>query len=206
MSVWSHWRGNAPAFDLATLGGSQTGLRVMRRLDGTGRINAQVRLSSSGAIGDGLEGAAGVSWQPLRRIPAALVVERRAQLAGDGGRSAFAAFAAGGVTDAPLHAGWRIDSYGAAGIVGGGRQDAFAEASAVVHRPLSRAGKMSVDGGIGGWAAAQPGVSRVDVGPRVSVILPIGAARPRLAVDYRYRVGGNAAPDSGLALTLASDF
>jgi hypothetical protein len=206
LGVWTQWRGGAQRFDLATLGGSQAGARAMRRLDRHDRLHAVLRLSSSGSIGDGVEGAAGLSWRPFTHIPVALVVERREQIAGDGGRSAFAAFATGGVNDAPLGAVWRIDGYGAAGMVGAARRDLFAEGSMVLRRRVAAVGAVPIDAGIGGWAAVQPGVERIDIGPRISIRLPLGDVTPLLALDYRQRVAGNAAPDTGFALTLAGDF
>lgn len=208
-STWAYVRPDRQAgqrFDLARLGGSQFGLRVARRLDRDGQINGFARLVSIGSMGDGLEGAAGLALRPSQNLPVALVIERREQLAGTGGRSAFAAYATGGASNVPLSQGLTLDVYGAAGVVGAARRDMFAEGSAVLSlRPVSAAG-VDVVAGAGAWGAAQPGVSRLDIGPRLSAYLPIGGARPMLAIDWRQRVAGQAAPSSGLALTLAADF
>ena len=72
-------------------------------------------------------------------------------------------------------------------------------AKAVVTRPLWR----NLSAGLGAWAAAQPGLSRVDVGPRMSLRLGRGM---RAHVDYRLNVAGNAQPGSGTVVTLAGDF
>jgi hypothetical protein len=125
-----------------------------------------------------------------------LLVERRQKL-GEQGRSAFAAMAYGGVSDVaagPL----RIDAYGQAGVVGARSRDLFADGSASVSLPLAGARV-----GAGVWAAVQPGVSRIDLGPRASLRLP---GEVTLAVDWRLRVAGEAAPRSGPAVTLSTDF
>jgi hypothetical protein len=208
-SAWAYVRpdmARGPRFDLARLGGSQIGLRVARRMDRSGQASLFARIVSSGAIGDGLEGAAGLTFQPSHSVPVALVIERREQLAGTGGRSAFAAYATGGASNVSLSQGWTLDAYGAAGVVGGARRDPFGEGSAVVARRLTSVAGVDVEAGVGAWGAAQPGATRLDVGPRLSARLPIGNARPLLAIDWRQRVAGDAAPASGVALTLAADF
>ncbi len=208
-SAWAYIRpdmARGPRFDLARLGGSQIGLRVDRRMDRAGRVTVFARMVSSGAIGDGLEGAAGLALRPSRSLPVALVIERREQLAGAGGRSSFAAYATGGASNVPLGQSLTIDAYGAAGVVGVTRRDLFAEGSAVASRRLTSVAGVDVAAGAGAWGAAQPGATRLDIGPRLSAHLPIGDARPLLAIDWRQRVAGDAAPSSGVALTLAADF
>lgn len=188
------------------LGGSQAGVRASWRLDRDGRVELYARVVSSGRLGDGVEGAVGASAQPLRALPVRLSVERREQLAGSGGQSAFAAFASGGVSDAALPLHFRLDGYAAAGVVGVRRRDLFAEGSATVRRRIVEVGPVEVDAGMGAWAAVQPDLERIDVGPSVSARWRVGELRPRLSVDWRHRVLGDAAPDTGVAITLAADF
>ena len=66
-------------------------------------------------------------------------------------------------------------------------------------RPVYR----NFSAGLGLWGGAQPGVYRVDAGPRVTM-----KVRDNLKVhfDYRQRLAGNADPGSGPAVTLAGDF
>ncbi len=209
LSAWAYVRpgqaGNA-RFDIASLGGSQIGARAARRLTADGRVRLVARLTSSGAIGDGIEGGFGLTARPLAALPVDITIERRQQLAGAGGRSAFAAFASGGFNNVPIGADARLDAYAAAGVVGAVRRDLFAEGAVTMSRRIVSIGGVDIDGGAGLWGAAQPGVARLDIGPRISAPLPIGTARPLLAVDWRQRIAGDAAPASGLALTLAADF
>jgi hypothetical protein len=128
-----------------------------------------------------------------------IAAERR-QAVGGAGRSAFALLAHGGVSDLPVAAGFRLDAYGQAGVVGARSRDLFADGAARLTLPLD--GKKRLALGAGAWAAAQPGVSRVDVGPSATLRLP-GAS---LSLDWRVRVAGNAGPASGPALTVATGF
>ena len=60
--------------------------------------------------------------------------------------------------------------------------------------------------GAGAWAAAQPGLSRLDLGPQAALRLPVAGHAMTLAADWRLRAAGNAAPGSGPTLTLTTDF
>jgi hypothetical protein len=202
LSAWALWRGTAPQpGSLAsggTLGGSQAGARL------TYSLNRQLALSvrSSSPIGgsQGGELAAGVRVTPFRSIPIAFTAERRQAIGRfSTGRSDFALFAEGGIYQRPI--GWDLvlDGYGQAGVVGLRSRDVFADGGLTVSRPLY--GPFSA--GIGTWGGYQPGLYRIDAGPRLSMKL-----RPnlRLHLDWRQRLAGTAEPRSGPALTLAADF
>jgi hypothetical protein len=181
------------------LGGSQAGARATYRLAGRqSPLALSLRVSSPLPSADGAEAAAGIDWKPLGRAPLHLLVERRQKLGPDG-RSAFAAtvYAGGETKLGPL----RIEGYGQAGIVGAKRRDLFADGG--VRAGVS-VGRLRVGGGI--WGAAQPGVSRLDVGPTAALRLGVGRAAASLSADWRFRIVGNARPGSGPALTLAAGF
>ena len=187
-----------------TLGGSQAGGRIFYRLNDdpdralalTGRVYAPLE-------GDGAEAALGVEWKPAAALPVRLLAERR-QAIGSEGRSVFSLLAYGGVSDRPLVGPVRLDAYVQAGVVGLRSRDLFADAAAHLKVPLDSDGDLEAGGGI--WGAAQPGVSRLDVGPRLSLRLPARNANLRLAAEWRVRIAGDAAPASGPALVLATDF
>ena len=65
--------------------------------------------------------------------------------------------------------------------------------------------RIAVIGG-GAWGGVQPGLSRLDIGPSATVRLRVGGTTVRASADYRFRISGDAAPASGPALTLATDF
>jgi hypothetical protein len=179
------------------LGGSQAGIRATYRLGGgKAPLALSARLSTPIERPQGAEAAAGLDWKPLAAVPVHLLLERRQRLGRDG-RSAFdATLYGGGETRAgPL----RIDGYAQAGIVGLRRKDLFADGGVRATLPL---GPLRL--GAGAWAAVQPNVSRLDVGPHARVQMrPLNAA---LSADWRFRISGNARPGSGPAVTLAGDF
>jgi hypothetical protein len=184
-----------------TLGGSQAGARVLYRVNGdparplalAGRLYVPLPRAA------GAEAAAGIDWRPAARVPVHILAERRQTLGGEG-RSAFALTLYGGISR-PLPHGVRVDAYGQAGVVGVRARDLFADGSVRLAAPV---GPAEVGGAA--WGAAQPGAARLDAGPELSVRFHAGAAALRLSADWRFRIAGGAAPDSGPALTLATDF
>jgi hypothetical protein len=199
-SGWSFFRAGEGA-SLApggTLGGSQAGARLTYRVGGglavAARGYAPLRRRS------GAEAAVGLEWKPLKGVPVRLLAERRQALGSDG-RSAFGLTAHGGLSEVPVGR-FRIDAYGQAGMVGAASRDLFADG--MVRAALPVGGRARV--GAGAWAAAQPGVSRIDIGPHASLRLPVGGKTVTVAADWRLRLSGNARPGSGPSLTLATDF
>jgi hypothetical protein len=180
-----------------TLGASQAGARLFYNF--TPAVAAVVR-SSSEVNRRGGELAAGVRAHPLRALPVWVTAERRQRLGRyGGGRNAFALFAEGGVYDRPLLWGFMLDGYAQAGVVGLNSRDLFADGGATLTRPLFR----EFSGGFGVWGGVQPGLYRVDAGPRLTMKV---RRNVRVHVDWRQRLAGNAQPGSGPVLTLAGDF
>lgn len=184
------------------LGGSQAGARLAYRLnrDPDRPLALSLRLSAPLNRRAGAEAALGVSWKPSRRLPAQILAERRQALGGEG-RSAFAVTAYGGVVDALLGP-FRIDAYAQAGLVGARARDPFGDGSVRLSLPLGERARL----GAGAWAAAQPGLSRLDVGPQAAIRLPAAGRSVTVAADWRVRVAGNAHPGSGPTVTLGTDF
>lgn len=203
------WSGSAWLFartgggsTLATggaIGGSQAGARLLYRLDRNLAVSG--RLYTPLRHWRGAEAALGIEWQPVRSIPVRLLAERR-QALGETGRSAFALIAHGGVSGRPLAAGLLVDAYAQAGVVGLRRRDLFADGALTVALPVDRG--VAIGGGL--WGAAQPGAKRLDIGPSVTLRLPVADRTLRLSADWRFRAAGEAAPGSGPSLTLATDF
>ncbi len=149
--------------------------------------------------------ALGLAFAPLARAPVDIAVERRVAL-GKEGRNALAAMISGGVGDVALPGGFRLEAYGQAGVVGARRRDGFVDGAVVIDRRLGPGETASLRLGALAAGAAQPGAARVDVGPRLTLRLPQVGEGSRIAFDWRQRVAGDARPESGLALTLATDF
>jgi hypothetical protein len=185
------------------LGGSQAGARLTYRFNPqlaanlrvSAPINSQTQTRMAG------EAALGVSWQPLTSLPIRVMAERRQAWGGPagGGRNAFAVLAEGGVYDQRLPWNFRLDGYGQAGAVSVRDKAWFVDGGATVSRPLF--GRFAL--GAGAWGGAQQGLTRLDVGPRMSMQLFPGI---RTHLDYRYRLVGKAEPGSGWAVTVGADF
>ncbi len=208
-STASRWSGSAWLFARSgerpglaaggSLGGSQAGARLLFRLDP--RLALSARLYTPLESTRGAEAALGLEWQPSRSIPLRLLAERRQRLGRDG-RSAFALLAYGGVSERPIAGPVRLDAYAQAGLVGLSRRDAFADGALRLSLPVEK----DLSAGAALWGAAQPGVSRLDIGPSLSLRHRVGSTNLRLSADWRFRIAGEAAPGSGPALTIASDF
>jgi hypothetical protein len=180
-----------------TLGASQAGARLFYNF--SPMISAVVRTSSE--VGKrGGEVAGGVRIRPLRSIPVWITAERRQALGKfGGGRSAFALFAEGGVYDRPMPWDFRLDAYVQGGVVGFRSRDLFADGGLTFTRPVYR----QFSAGFGVWGGVQPGIYRVDAGPRLTMQV---RRNVRVHLDYRQRLAGDAEPGSGPTVTLAGDF
>ena len=204
LATWAMLRsqqtGIAGSRSLATggqLGASQAGARLIYNW------NRQIALAArvSSEVGRrGGEVAAGVRVRPLVNIPVWITAERRQAIGRyGGGRSAFAVFLEGGMYQRPLPWRFSFDTYVQGGVVGARSRDWFVDGALAVTRPVFR----NFSAGFGFWGSAQPGLSRVDAGPRVSM-----QVRKDLKVhfDWRQKLVGNARPGSGPAITLSGDF
>jgi hypothetical protein len=179
------------------LGASQAGARLVYNL------NRQIAVTARTSTEVGRRGgevAAGVRLQPLVSIPVWLTAERRQTIGKyGGGRSAFALFLEGGLYERPLPWRFTFDTYFQGGIVGLNSRDLFADGALTVSRPVYR----QFSAGFGVWGGAQPGLYRVDAGPRLTMRLRNNL---KVHVDWRQKLAGNARPGSGPVLTLAGDF
>lgn len=189
--------------DGGQLGGSQAGIRLdyafARDFALTGRFSAPLETRT------GREAAIGINWRPSESVPLSFTVERRIAI-DKGGRNAFAVMAAGGVGPVALPAHFSLEAYGQAGIVGLKSHDGFVDGAVTATRSVVRTDHSSLVVGGGVWGAAQPGVSRLDIGPRVRFRLDRAGANIGASLDWRQRVAGDAAPRSGLAFTLDGSF
>lgn len=204
LATWALLRGQqsgiAGSRSLASggqLGASQAGARLIYNLDR--RLALTARLSSEVGRRGG-EAAAGIRVRPLVSLPVWVTAERRQAIGKyGGGRDAFALFVEGGLYERPLPWRFSLDSYLQAGVVGFNSRDLFVDGGLWVTRPVYR----NFSAGFGVWGGAQPGLYRVDAGPRISMRVRNNL---RLHLDWRQRLAGNARPGSGPALTLSGDF
>lgn len=198
ISAWALVRPSGGAAGLAPggqLGASQAGIRA--NLPISRHLAVAARLSAPIAAPLGKEAALALDWRLHPRLPVTLSIERRIGL-DRGGRDAWALGAFGGVSDLRLAGRVTVDIYAQAGLVGARRRDAFADGAIRIAHPIGRHG--FAGGGL--WAAAQPGVARLDIGP----MLGVRVGRARLSMEWRARIAGGALPASGPALSLGADF
>lgn len=211
LSAWMLYRPENREAGLASggqLGASQVGARLAYDLSPSSSYGLAVhgRVSSALESPLGAEASLGLTWRPVRSVPIALSIERRAAIA-EGGRNAFAAYAAGGIGPMPLALGIELEGYGQAGVVGAARRDAFADGRiAVAGKFLDNSHGVAITAGLALSGGAQPSLSRLDLGPQLTARFPIGGGYARAALEWREHIAGSARPASGPALVLAADF
>lgn len=153
------------------------------------------------------EVAVGVAARPLKGLPVSIEGEVRAYDGPAGREVRPAAFAVTELPTAKLPLGLRGEAYAQAGYVGGRFATAFVDGQARLDAKLARLGRtLALLTGAGVWGGAQKHTARLDVGPIAAVRFRVGDALSRIAVDYRWRVAGNAHPNNGPALTISAGF
>lgn len=191
-----------------TYGASQAGAVLRYRLSASGAQRAALFLRASSAVHGprGEEAALGIAARPLASLPVALQAEVRATRFASGValRPAVAA-----ITELPriaLRGGLSAEAYGQVGLIGGADSTAFVDGQLRVEQRLVRWGRGELRVGLGSWGGAQKGASRLDVGPTATLDFAIGGGQGRVSADWRLRAVGNAAPQSGPAITLSAGF
>lgn len=165
-----------------------------------------VRASSALAGPDEQEAAVGLSARLGREVPVRVAGELRVSDAGGQSELRPAIYA---VTELPpfsLPLGFAGEVYLQGGYVGGSFATAFVDGQTRLERQVARTGAGGLSLGVGAWGGAQHGAGRLDLGPTAALSFRLGAARGRIAADYRFRVAGDAAPASGPALTVSAGF
>jgi len=202
-SVWGIARGGGTSVQPGgQLGGSQAGVRLTYGLGAARRVALAARVSAP-STGRGAELALGIDWQP-GAAPIHLIVEHRIAL--DGGRGGPAALAVGGIDPVAIGGGFRLEAYAQGGVVRRTRTEPFADGALRIAQPVTTIGRMRIDLGVGGWGGVQRGAARLDVGPTLAVAIPMTDRTMRVTLDWRQRIAGQAAPGSGPALSIGSDF
>lgn len=202
-SAWLIARGGSNGTLLGgQLGGSQAGARLTFALDAQRRVALSARIATP-LSGRGREAAVGLDWRPTR-LPVHVIAEQRLSL--DGGRGGPTLMLVAGTGPAKVAPGVWLESYAQAGVIGRDGAEGFGDgAIRATHRVPVR-GRLRLDLGLGAWGAVQRGAQRLDVGPTIGIALPVAAHTVRVSLDYRARIGGDASPGSGPALSLGTDF
>ncbi len=149
--------------------------------------------------------ASGVSVDPLPGIPIRAHAEMRATRISGRTLVRPQAFVTAQFAE-PLPWGVEVAGYGQAGYVGGKFATAFVDGQLKIDRPFVDALGIAIAGGAGVWGGAQDDAGRLDIGPSVTGSFAIADTPIRIALDYRQRIAGSAAPGSGPALTISAGF
>lgn len=193
----------------ATYGASQAGsiLRYRFAPDNRHRPTAYLRTTSTlGGIQE-TTAALGILARPVASLPLVAAIEGRITDQAGTRRVQPAAMAITELPPVSLPHGFRGEFYGQGGYVGGKFATAFADGQLRVDRELITIGPAEARIGAGAWGGVQKGASRIDVGPSATLGLPVkGTTSARVGIDWRIRVGGNAEPESGPALTVSAGF
>lgn len=192
-----------------TYGGSQAGMVLRYALRPSSPYQPRIYLRSTSAKGSVGENtvALGLSARPLPRFPVVAAVEARLTDQDGTRRYQPVAMAVTELPPFPLPWGLRGEAYAQAGYVAGKFATPFADGQFRADRALFRLGSAQARLGGGVWAGAQKGAGRFDAGPSATLSMPLGRGLyGRAAVDWRFRVLGNAAPGSGPAVTLSAGF
>ncbi|AMO72527.1 hypothetical protein [Sphingorhabdus sp. M41] len=188
-------------------GGSQAGAILSYRIldRPLPEMSLYGRLSAALAPWSQKEIALGARIRPVRKLPVTLHAEQRFDASsGDDSRTAF--YVTGGSGPEQIFEKFALETYAQAGYVMGQNETYFFDGSATLQRPIAELGLTKLSIGPGAWAGGQRHISRMDVGPRVSLVAPVGVISARIAVDWRLRVAGNARPGSGAAITVSAGF
>ena len=195
--------GPTPSYGASQAGGV---LRYRLAPGSPHRPEAYVRVTSALRIADDRELAAGLAVRPLAGLPVAVMGEGRVRERNGSMIVRPAALAVTELAPQRLPGGLEGELYLQGGYVAAPDATAFGDGQLRVTARLRSPGPGVLRAGVGAWAGAQRGAARVDIGPTAQLDLPIGDGGARLALDYRVRVAGDAAPGSGLALTLSTGF
>lgn len=196
----------------ATYGASQAGAVLRYRLwpsnahRPTGYVRVSAALNGSGER----EAALGVSLRPIAALPVVVAGEGRVGRLSGGTVIRPAVMA---VTELPPIAlpvdkrgGARAEIYVQGGYVGGLGATPFIDGQLRIDRQVARIGPVEVRAGAGAWGGAQRGAGRLDLGPALRLQAAQGPAAMRVALDWRFRLMGDAEPASGPALTVSAGF
>lgn len=218
--AWVMWRQGGNGYNLlgrglpatfpgsGVYGASQAGLVLRYRLEPHDARRATLYLRATSGLDRprGEELSVGLALRPVPRVPLAVMGEVRAAPTSGGTTVRPAAAIVTELPAAPLPLGLRGEVYGQAGWVGGKDQATFIEGQARVDKLVGRHRGAELSLGAGAWAGAQSGSNRIDLGPSLRLDLSVAGTNARLTADYRWRVSGRAAPDSGAAITFSAGF
>lgn len=218
VDAWGFWRQGSDAAPISQgrvpiYGASQVGAVLQYRLDPANARDPRLHARAYRALvrrGES-ELALGASARPLPRLPVRVFGEVRVTDGAFRNEVRPSTFAVTELAPIALPLGTRLETYGQAGWVGGVDDTFFADGQASVTREIDGIASASANAvrlsvGAGAWGGAQDNAHRVDLGPTMRLDMTMGEVPARLSLDWRERVGGDAGPGSGVAVTLSTRF
>ncbi|MEM9086756.1 MAG: hypothetical protein AAGB23_12595 [Pseudomonadota bacterium] len=218
LGVWAFGREGSQSAPISegrvpVYGASQLGANLQYRIAPANPRDPRAYLRAYRALIERPENelAFGVSARPAGAIPVRVAAEVRATENQFGSDIRPAVLAITEVPPVSLPWGFTGEVYAGAGYVGGESNTAFVDGQGTIARrvasfDLRNPDALRVSVGAGAWGGAQRDAHRIDVGPTLRLDMSIGELPARFSIDYRERVGGDAAPESGVAATLSTQF
>ncbi|MEO1047204.1 MAG: hypothetical protein AAFW59_02645, partial [Pseudomonadota bacterium] len=218
LGVWAFGREGSQSAPISegrvpVYGASQLGANLQYRIAPANPRDPRAYLRAYRALIERPENelAFGVSARPTGAIPVRVAAEIRATENQFGSDIRPAVLAITEVPPVSLPWGFTGEVYAGAGYVGGESNTAFVDGQGAIARrvasfDLRNPDALRVSVGAGAWGGAQRDAHRIDVGPTLRLDMSIGEVPARFSIDYRERVGGDAAPESGVAATLSTQF
>jgi hypothetical protein len=218
LDTWAFWRQGSSAAPVSqgrvpVYGASQAGAVLQYRLAPSSGLDPRLYVRAYRALvtrGEN-EIAAGASLRPLARVPVRVTGEARYTDAAFFSTFRPAAYAVTEIPPLRLPLGAQGEVYVQGGWVGGPGATPFADAQASVTRSVPLVARLTDDRlrlsfGAGAWGGAQKDAQRADIGPTLRLDTRVGKVPARIAVDWRLRVAGDAAPGSGVTVTVSAGF
>lgn len=218
VDAWAFWRQGSDAAPISQgrvpiYGASQVGAVLHYRLAPASARDPRLYARAYRALvrrGES-ELALGASVRPIARVPLRAAGEVRYTDAAFSNTWRPAAYVVTELAPVALPYGAQLEAYGQAGWVGGPDPTGFADGQASVTGEVRQISALSdnrlrLSIGAAAWGGAQQDAQRIDVGPTLRLDLDVGDVPARLSIDWREQVGGDAGPDSGLAVTLSTRF
>ncbi len=216
LDTWAFWRQGSSAAPVSqghvpVYGASQAGAVLQYRLAPSSGLDPRLYVRAYRALvtrGEN-EIAAGASLRPLARVPVRVTGEARYTDAAFFSTFRPAAYAVTEIPPLRLPLGAQGEVYAQGGWVGGPGATPFADAQASVTRSVPLVARLTderlrLSFGAGAWGGAQKDARRADIGPTLRLDTRLGKVPARIAVDWRLRVAGDAAPGSGVAVTVSA--
>ena len=205
------WRegGNAPLVaGLPSYGRSQAGAVLRYALAEASGHLPQLYLRATSALEGARERdiAFGASAHPLPAFPLRFAAETRLSETASGTEWRAAGYAVTELPPLALPGRLTGEAYAQAGYVTGNAATPFVDGQARITRPVLRRDDFRLEAGAGAWGGAQDDAQRLDIGPSAALTFRLGETQGRLSADYRFRVAGDAEPESGPTITLSAGF